>query len=223
MVRIAALILMLSSWPLSAQLPYFEFQVEKQATLMPDSPRPLYPELLKAANVEGEVLAQFVVDTAGRVESNTFKVLKSSHELFTLSVKSALDVLRFYPAELSGRKVRQLVQMPFVFGLSTRPDSVSPPRVTISTARDEAGNFPPTAMEIFIPPIPVPKSVVGFHLVAEFDVDETGKVRSFTFNPTPDAPYNRKIEEVLRSYRFKPGVTPDGKPVRTKARVKYDF
>ena len=119
-------------------------------------------------------------------------MLKSSHDLFTISVKSALDVLRFYPAELGGRK-------------------------------DEAGNFPPTAMEIFIPPIPVPKSVMGFHLIAEFDVDETGKVLSFTFNPTPDAPYNRKIEDALRSYRFKPGVTPGGKPVHTKVRVKYDF
>ena len=39
--------------------------------------------MLRSANVEGEVLAQFVVDTTGRAEMGTFKVLKSSHDLFT--------------------------------------------------------------------------------------------------------------------------------------------
>jgi periplasmic protein TonB len=103
--------------PVSDQ-PYFEFQVEKQVAALPDNPRPRYPDMLRSANVEGEVLAQFVVDTTGRAEMNTFKVLKSSHDLFTNSVKSALANMRFYPAEVCGRKVKQLVQMPFVFGLN---------------------------------------------------------------------------------------------------------
>jgi protein TonB len=103
--------------PVSDQ-PYFEFQVEKQVAALPDNPRPRYPDMLRSANVEGEVLAQFVVDTSGRAEMNTFKVLKSSHDLFTNSVKSALANMRFYPAEVGGRKVKQLVQMPFVFGLN---------------------------------------------------------------------------------------------------------
>jgi protein TonB len=103
--------------PVSDQ-PYFEFQVEKQVAALPDNPRPRYPDMLRSANVEGEVLAQFVVDTTGRAEMNTFKVLKSSHDLFTNSVKAALANMRFYPAEVGGRKVKQLVQMPFVFGLN---------------------------------------------------------------------------------------------------------
>ncbi|HEY2377734.1 MAG TPA: TonB family protein [Gemmatimonadaceae bacterium] len=103
--------------PVSDQ-PYFEFQVEKQVAALPDNPRPRYPDMLRSANVEGEVLAQFVVDTTGRAEMNTFKVLKTSHDLFTNSVRSALANMRFYPAEVGGRKVKQLVQMPFVFGLN---------------------------------------------------------------------------------------------------------
>ena len=74
--------------------------------------------MLRSANVEGEVLAQFVVDTTGRAEMNTFKTLKSSHDLFTNAVKSALANMKFYPAEVGGRKVKQLVQMPFVFSLN---------------------------------------------------------------------------------------------------------
>src|SRR5690349_1430414 len=72
--------------PVSDQ-PYFEFQVEKQVAALPDNPRPRYPDMLRSANVEGEVLAQFVVDTTGRAEMNTFEVLKSSHDLFTNSLQ----------------------------------------------------------------------------------------------------------------------------------------
>jgi protein TonB len=68
--------------------------------------------------VEGEVLAQFVVDTTGRADMSTFKVLKSSHELFTQSVRNVLPNMRFYPAEIGGRKVKQMVQQPFTFALT---------------------------------------------------------------------------------------------------------
>jgi protein TonB len=96
---------------------YFEFQVEKQvAVSTPIAPR--YPDMLRSANVEGEVLAQFVVDTTGRADMGTFKVLKSSHDLFTNSVRAALPQMRFYAAEIGGRKVKQLVQMPFQFTLT---------------------------------------------------------------------------------------------------------
>jgi protein TonB len=103
--------------PVNTDQPYFEFQVEKQVSQVPGV-APRYPEMLKSANVEGEVLAQFVVDTTGRAEMSTFKVLKSSHELFTQAVKTALGNMRFYPAEIGGRKVKQMVQQPFTFSLT---------------------------------------------------------------------------------------------------------
>ena len=81
----------------------------------PGNPQPRYPDMLRSANVEGEVLVQFVVDTTGRVEMSQFKVLKSSHDLFTNSVKQQLSAARYYPAEIGGRKVKQLVQQPFNF------------------------------------------------------------------------------------------------------------
>ena len=96
---------------------YFEFQVEKQVAQIPCGTCLSYPDMLRSANVEGEVLAQFVVDTTGRYEAGTFKVLKSSHEQFTNAVKNALPRMRFYPAEVGGRKVKQLVQQPFTFSL----------------------------------------------------------------------------------------------------------
>jgi hypothetical protein len=45
---------------------YFEFQVAKQVAPRPGNPVPRYPEDLRARSIQGEVLVQFVVDTAGK-------------------------------------------------------------------------------------------------------------------------------------------------------------
>ena len=103
--------------PVNTDQPFFEFQVEKQVAQIPCNTCLSYPDMLRSSNVEGEVLAQFVVDTTGRYENGSFKVLKSSHDLFTAAVRNALPKMRFYPAEVGGRKVKQLVQQPFTFSL----------------------------------------------------------------------------------------------------------
>jgi protein TonB len=98
--------------------PYFDFQVEKQAAPLSSNPRPPYPDMLQQAGVAGEVLAQFVIDTTGKADMSTFKVLKSDNDLFTQSIKSTLPRMRFYPAEVGGRKVKELVQLPFAFNIT---------------------------------------------------------------------------------------------------------
>lgn len=94
---------------------YFEFQVEKPVGSAAGNPAPRYPQALREAGVEGEVIAQFVVDDDGRADLSTWRVLRSSHALFTQAVRDVLPELRFIPAEIDGQKVHQLVQMPFVF------------------------------------------------------------------------------------------------------------
>jgi protein TonB len=98
--------------------PYFEFQVEKPVVPAPGSISPRYPDMLRQAGVEGEVLAQFVVDTTGKAEAGSLKILKSSHDMFVQSVKNALPQMKFIPAEVGGKKVKQLVQQPFTFSIS---------------------------------------------------------------------------------------------------------
>jgi protein TonB len=101
--------------PPSGNHVYAESQVEKPVMPLPGSPAPRYPDILKAAGVEGEVAVSFVVDTLGRAEPGSITILNSTNELFGASVKSALPLMRFLPAETNGRKVRQLVQQPFKF------------------------------------------------------------------------------------------------------------
>ena len=84
-------------------------------------------------------------------------------------------------------------------------------------------NFPPSPIEFFLPPLPPPSSVRGQHFIAEFDVDSTGRVIAFDFTPTRDGDYNKRIAQVLRQMKFRPGTRPDGSPLRMKAQVGYEF
>ena len=97
--------------------PYMEFQVEKPVEKIGgDSPE--YPSALRESGVEGQVLAQFVVNESGRADMGTFKILNSSNPQFTAAVKNALPRMKFSAAQIGGKKVQQLVQMPFQFHLS---------------------------------------------------------------------------------------------------------
>jgi periplasmic protein TonB len=90
--------------------------VDKPASLLVP-PRPRYPEQLRAAGVSGRVVVRFVVDTLGRVEPASIVVRESGHDLFEQSVRAVLPALRFVAAEVEGRKVRMLVELPFEFRL----------------------------------------------------------------------------------------------------------
>jgi len=96
---------------------YFEFQVEKPAEMLPESPKPKYPSVLESSGIAGEVQAQFVVNTQGKADLDQFKVLKSSNELFTQAVKNVLPRMKFSPAMIGGKPVNQLVQQSFQFAV----------------------------------------------------------------------------------------------------------
>lgn len=84
-------------------------------------------------------------------------------------------------------------------------------------------DYPPTVRDLFIPPMPAPSAVKGFHMKAFFDVDEKGNARLIGFNPTHDGDYNRRVADVLRAIRFRPGVRADGTPKRDTAEIEIIF
>src|SRR4051812_15838633 len=96
---------------------YFEFQVEKPAEMLSDSPKPKYPSVLESSGISGEVQAQFVVRNDGKADMDTFKVLKTTNELFSQAVKNVLPRMRFSPAQIGGKPVNQLVQQSFQFAV----------------------------------------------------------------------------------------------------------
>jgi len=80
-----------------------------------DNPKPVYPRSLESMGVEADFTVMFVVDSTGRVDEGTLEIPKTVHRLFADAVRYALLRSRYFPAQLAGRSVRQLVAQEFVF------------------------------------------------------------------------------------------------------------
>jgi len=92
--------------------------VEKVVAPRPGNPAPAYPASLRSAQVEGSVLARFVVDTTGRVEAASINFPEATHALFADAVRQSLLRSRYLPAVLGEHAVRQLVEQRFAFTLT---------------------------------------------------------------------------------------------------------
>ncbi len=84
-------------------------------------------------------------------------------------------------------------------------------------------SYPPTPTQFFLPPLPAPSSIRGYHLIAYFDVDERGNAKLLGFNQSRDGGYNRKLRDVLMALKFRPGVKADGTPVRDTVDIQFIF
>lgn len=91
--------------------------VERPAIAAPGNVPPRYPESLRAAGVEGTVLVELVIDTAGRVEAGSVRIVDASRPAFAAAVRAVLAGYRFLPAEVADRPVRVRVRLPFTFEL----------------------------------------------------------------------------------------------------------
>ncbi len=96
------------------QLPTF---TQSPVTHIPGTAGPEYPFDLRRNRITGSVLFEFWVDSRGRPEVSTFRVIRSSNRQFSDAVIRAVQTMRFYPATIGGCGVRQMVQQPFVFDL----------------------------------------------------------------------------------------------------------
>jgi TonB family protein len=94
--------------------PYRWLDVDRVARPIEEA-RIEYPPMLRRQRVEGEAVAEFVVDTLGRVDPKSLRIVSATHALFANAARAALPRARYAPAELEGRKVRQIVVMPVRF------------------------------------------------------------------------------------------------------------
>ena len=79
-------------------------------------PSPPYPELLRAAGIEGRVVLQVVIDTLGRAEPAA-RVFESSHPGFNGAALAYVRAALFRPGRVRGRAVRVLIRLPIAFTL----------------------------------------------------------------------------------------------------------
>jgi TonB family protein len=108
--------------------------VDSAVTRHPWSAAPAYPPEMLRRKIEGSVFVRYVVDTSGFADVASFEVLRSTHDDFTAAVRSALPDMRFNPARIGRRRVRQLVEQEFSFKITpedntrvAQPDSLKKP------------------------------------------------------------------------------------------------
>ena len=87
--------------------------------LIGEMPQIPYPQSLrsKGREIGGEVVVEFAVDTLGRPDMSTVRVIRSNHELMTGAVYKVIPGMRFIPGTISGRKMVSKVQLPFSFSV----------------------------------------------------------------------------------------------------------
>ena len=95
---------------------FMEAIVEEKPAVL-SGPTLQYPELLRQAQIQGRVLVQAIIDTLGRAEAPSVKVLQSPNPGFDQSAKSYVAKALFRPARVHGRAVRVLIQIPIDFRL----------------------------------------------------------------------------------------------------------
>jgi protein TonB len=94
---------------------YQLLEVDSAATRDPTSAAPTYPPDLESSGIEGHVIIRFVVDSTGRVDLRTLLTVEATHAAFDRAVREALPKMKFRPAMVGDRAVRQLAEQLFKF------------------------------------------------------------------------------------------------------------
>lgn len=102
-------------------------EVDSAAERDPLSAAPMYPPALEARGVEGHVIVRFVVDSTGRVDMASVMTVEATDSAFDRAVRDAMPQMRFRPAKMGSRPVRQLAEQLFRFELLPAPLEVLTP------------------------------------------------------------------------------------------------
>ena len=93
---------------------FMESVVEERPEVL-SGPQLQYPDLLRQAAIQGRVLVQAIIDTTGRAEPPSVKVIQSPNPGFDQSAKNYVLRALFRPARVHGRAVRVLINLPIDF------------------------------------------------------------------------------------------------------------
>lgn len=85
------------------------------------NPRPEYPRDMREHSIQGMVRARFMVGIDGRIKPNTFTVMQATNPQFAREVELIIPKLEYQPAEVQGRKIEQLTEQVFTFGIESEP------------------------------------------------------------------------------------------------------
>ena len=77
-----------------------------------------YPEPMRQAGIEGRVVVEVVIDTLGRAEPVSLRIVESPQRAFETSALSYVRRALFRPARVLGQRVRVLIRLPIEFRIA---------------------------------------------------------------------------------------------------------
>jgi TonB family protein len=89
----------------------------QEAPVLLTAPLPTYPARLREAGIQGQVVIEAIVDTLGRVEPGSMRVVASDQAEFDGPALVTIRGALFRPGRVFGKGVRVLVRVPVAFRL----------------------------------------------------------------------------------------------------------
>ncbi|HEX2711737.1 MAG TPA: energy transducer TonB [Candidatus Acidoferrales bacterium] len=90
---------------------YLAAIIEDKPSLLA-APQPRYPEMLLRAGIHGRVVVEAIIDTTGRAEPGSIKILQTPNSAFDKPSREWMARALFHPGRVHGRPVRVLVNAP---------------------------------------------------------------------------------------------------------------
>jgi TonB family protein len=212
-----------------------ELEVDERPSVLSAEPV-AYPEGLRQARVEGRVTVQAVIDTTGRAEPNSVKILQSPDPGFERSAKNFVLRSRFRPARVRGRAVRVLVNVPIDYRLAERvaaeDGGPAPADAPVYSCVPKCPRGLRRPVLLHLPAFPEqnlpgdfglgPQGARGYVVVRGIVNDagrvEPGSVRVVAATSSVTA---RAMEGALSAAHFRPGEL-HGQPVRVQVQIRYE-
>jgi TonB family protein len=96
---------------------YSEAVVDERPALL-SAPPPRYPPILREAGIQGRVVLAAIVDTLGRAEPGSIKIVASANPAFDTPTRAWILGAQFRPARVHGQAVRVHITLPVDYSLS---------------------------------------------------------------------------------------------------------
>ena len=88
-----------------------------EAPVLVSAPSTQYPDELRQQRIEGTVIVEAKIDTSGRVDTTSIKIVQSPDARFDQAAKNFVARSRYRAGKTDGRRVPMYVHVPVLFNL----------------------------------------------------------------------------------------------------------
>jgi TonB family protein len=190
--------------------------------------QPIYPFVMKATGLRGDVLLEFIIDKTGAVRDPV--IVRTNNPGFNEAAIDALLKWKFEPGRVDGELRDTKMQQPFVFdmGGSGARDYVTIPEPTKKNQQKLPPELQydraPKAMGLLEPvyPYALLRDRLEGHATVAFLVNAQGKVSQVVVSEASHPEFGFAMAAAVEAFEFIPALK-DGKPTNAGLRIERKF